>query len=369
MDEIVAFEPSASQNTWKSYDFSYFQLDSPTLEANLQRLEDQDSPAEETAHVQALCLHHNVLTYIPNIISSYTNLRVLDVSNNELSAIDDLVVRLTNLKTLIAKHNRLDNNSLPKDFGLMQRLEELNLSGNALTTIPPQILELTNLKALHLGSNQIDVLSRDVHRLKKLEILYLGGNNLAELPNEMGQLSNLQALILCENKLQNLPSSISNLRKLRSLALHKNQLSTLPPAIVRLQGLIELSLRDNPLVVRFVRTLTYNPPKLMELAAKCVKAKNIPYGEGDLPRNVIAYLTSAQRCVNPKCKGVYFDSCFEHVKFVDFCGKYRIPLLQYLCSPKCSAQPAIPRYSHSDSDTSEDEFEVPASKLKQVLLG
>lgn len=33
--------------------------------------------------------------------------------------------------------------------------------------------------------------------------------------------------------------------------------------------------------------------------------------------------------------GVFFDNRVEHIKFVDFCGKYRIPLLQYLCSSKC----------------------------------
>ena len=37
--------------------------------------------------------------------------------------------------------------------------------------------------------------------------------------------------------------------------------------------------------------------------------------------------------------GVYFTSCVETVKFVDFCGKYRVPLLQYLCSPRCRPQP------------------------------
>lgn len=35
--------------------------------------------------------------------------------------------------------------------------------------------------------------------------------------------------------------------------------------------------------------------------------------------------------------GVFFDNRVEHIKFVDFCGKYRIPLLQYLCSSKCVA--------------------------------
>jgi hypothetical protein len=63
---------------------------------------------------------------------------------------------------------------------------------------------------------------------------------------------------------------------------------------------------------------------------------------------------------------VYFTSRVEHVKFVDFCGKYRLPLLEYLCSPRCTSTPAICA-SSSESD-SEDEMPV-VSKMRKVLLG
>ena len=59
--------------------------------------------------------------------------------------------------------------------------------------------------------------------------------------------------------------------------------------------------------------------------------------------------------------GVYFDSRVEHVKFVDFCGRYRIPLLQYLCSPSCTKhQPSASTSGDSDSDE---------GRMKKVLLG
>lgn len=81
--------------------------------------------------------------------------------------------------------------------------------------------------------------------------------------------------------------------------------------------------------------MALNPPSMMELAARAVKSAGIEYGPGDLPRTVQEYLSCANCCVNPKCKGVFFDNRVEHIKFVDFCGKYRVPLLQYLCSSKC----------------------------------
>lgn len=67
--------------------------------------------------------------------------------------------------------------------------------------------------------------------------------------------------------------------------------------------LLQLSLRDNPLVVRFVKDMTLNPPTLLELAARSVKVAALPFGPEDLPRTLIDYLQTANCCVNPNCKG------------------------------------------------------------------
>ena len=185
-----------------------------------------------------------------------------------------------------------------------------------------------------------------------------------EIPYEVGLLPNLQALSLCENRLRELPSSIAYLTKLKSLALHRNELTALPPEIVKLRSLYELSLRNNPLVVRFVRDMVYNPPSLLELAGRCIKVNKMAADEFQLPVQLLRYLRTAQRCVNPKCKGVYFDNRVEQIKFVDFCGIYRLPLLQYLCSPCCSSSNPSIQVSSSD-----DENDLPEGRLRRVLLG
>jgi Leucine rich repeat len=136
-----------------------------------------------------------------------------------------------------------------------------------------------------------------------LEILYLGGNQLTNIPDELGYVSSLTMLVLCDNRLESLPRSLINLRMLQSLSLHNNRLATLPPEIIRL-NLVELSLRNNPLVVRFVEEMTYEPPSLLELAGRMIKVKNVRYTPDDLPASLYDYLNSAQSCVNPKCKGL-----------------------------------------------------------------
>lgn len=117
--------------------------------------------------------------------------------------------------------------------------------------------------------------------------------------------------------------------------------------------------------------MSFNPPSLKELSARIVKIQ-LPadVNKQVLPNSLIDYINTANQCVNPKCKGVYFEACIEHIKFVDFCGKYRVPLLQYLCSPRCSRSPAYAYTdSSSDSDMSSDEAGPSQIKLKKVLLG
>ena len=148
--------------------------------------------------------------------------------------------------------------------------------------------------------------------------------------------------------------------RLECLQLHANRLTTLPAGLINLSCLTELTLKDNPLVVRFVRDMSFQPSSLLELSARNLAVNKTPIFPGDIPQTLFQYLSSSHRCRNPKCEGVYFNSRVEHVKFVDFCGKYRIPLMQYLCSPQCSGdRPAV--------RSSNPNFE--SRKMKKVLLG
>jgi len=277
------------------------------------------------------------LKHLPQSLGKFNNLRTLDLSSNNLTSLPD-VLALCPITSLIAKNNRLSNDSLPKS--LLSKcgdgiLRELNLSGNLFTHFPEHVLELKGLKFLYLGGNQITSISKDIWKLQSLQILSIGGNAITDVPEAVGNLSQLQGLILCDNLIEHLPASIAKLKNLKSLLLHKNRLKHLPRDIITLKNLVELSLRENPLVVRFVQDISLTPATLLELAARTIRTSSICYGPSDLPRTMMEYLQSANCCVNPKCTGVFFDNRIEHIKFVDFCGKYRVPLLQYLCSSKC----------------------------------
>ncbi|XP_023299961.2 leucine-rich repeat-containing protein 58 [Lucilia cuprina] len=345
----------------KTLDYGRMNLYEITLEDDLyseskQRLKSQKD-------IEILLLNHNRLKFLPTAIKNFTNLRILDLSSNQLTSLPEAIAQLP-LVTLVAKNNQLTNQSLPKTFTMKNQqssLKELNLSGNLLTHFPEQVIELRNLKYLYVGGNQITAISKDIWKMQGLQVLSMGGNLITEVPEAVGVLSQLQALVLCDNLIENLPTSIARLKNLKSLLLHKNRLKHLPKDIVALKNLAELSLRDNPLVVRFVQDMALNPPTLMELAARIVKSSGIEVGPGDVPQTTLEYLSCANCCVNPNCKGVFFDNRVEHIKFVDFCGKYRVPLLQYLCSSKCIEHEEPPR-PHSSNNAS-------GYMMRKVLLG
>ncbi|CAB1328922.1 unnamed protein product [Coregonus sp. 'balchen'] len=306
---------------------------------NLNSLSLVNLSEERKRDTKQLCLSFNRLASLPGSVCMFSNLEFLDISNNGLSVICEDITRLTKLRTLISKNNRLDEFSLPKEFGSLP-LEVLNLSGNRFEEMPAQFLNL--------------------------ELLYLGGNLITSIPPELANLPYLSYLVLCDNRIQGVPPQLTRLHSLRSLSLHNNLLTYLPREILSLVHLQELSLRGNPLVVRFVKEMTYDPPSLLELAGRTIKSRNVPYSPCDIPCHLLHYLDLASKCPNPKCAGVYFDSCVRHIKFVDFCGKYRLPLMHYLCSPECTS----PCNSNPQSDAeSEDEISVPADRLQKVLLG
>ncbi|KAL2081041.1 hypothetical protein ACEWY4_022894 [Coilia grayii] len=332
---------------------------------NLNNLNFDNLSDKRRKETRQILLCYNRLTVLSESISLFENLEFLDISCNALGVICDDITRLTKLRTLIAKNNRLDEFSLPKDFGSLQ-LEVLNFSGNRFEEIPTQFLQLQRLQSLSLGGNRLKTIPADIENLTSLELLYLGGNLISSIPVELANLPYLSYLVLCDNRIQSVPPQLNRLHSLRSLSLHNNLLTYLPREILSLVQLQELSLRGNPLVVRFVKDMTYDPPSLLELAGRAIKTRNLIYSARDLPAHLVTYLDLASKCPNPKCAGVYFDSCVRHIKFVDFCGKYRLPLMHYLCSPECTSPCSSNPQSDADSD---DEHSVPADRLQRVLLG
>ena len=150
-----------------------------------------------------------------------------------------------------------DLKELPPEIGQLTSLTDLNLSGNQLTELQPELFHLTKLARLNLSQNYLTELPPKICKLTNLTALYLGGNQLTKLPQEICQLTGLTRLSLSGNKLTALPPDIIHLIGLVKISLRGNQLTQLPPEIIQLPNLNDLDIRRNK--------LTELPPQLFYL--------------------------------------------------------------------------------------------------------
>ncbi|MBD1869636.1 leucine-rich repeat domain-containing protein [Cyanobacteria bacterium FACHB-471] len=185
--------------------------------------------------------------------------RTLDLAGEGLTALPPEIGKLTQLKHLILgkwyynheerRGEYIGNNlkALPPEIGQLINLKKLWASANQLSNLPAEIGQLTSLRSLKLDENQLSSLPAEITQLTNLRSLSLSDNQLSSLPAEIGKLINLQSLDLTGNQLINLPVEIVQLASLRSLHLTGTELSSLPAQFGQLTSLRSLDLIFNQL--------------------------------------------------------------------------------------------------------------------------
>ncbi|XP_072939325.1 leucine-rich repeat-containing protein 40-like isoform X1 [Epargyreus clarus] len=153
-------------------------------------------------------------------------LKMLDLSSNAIASIPSNVKLLQQLVTFKLHDNALS--SLPPEFGELKNLSNLTLDRNKLTTLPKEFYLLTELRWLSISHNQLEKIEPDFGDLVMLTFLDLSHNKLMVLPPGMGYLVRLVDLNLSHNNLTELPPDIVNLRDLKKLNISNNKLKKLP---------------------------------------------------------------------------------------------------------------------------------------------
>ena len=88
------------------------------------------------------------------------------------------------------------------------------------------------MQELSLSSNKLSLLPPEIGALISLRRLWLDNNILSELPHEIGALTSLEELILTNNSIVSLPATVGALTKLHQLDIGDNPLVTPPPEVV-----------------------------------------------------------------------------------------------------------------------------------------
>lgn len=208
----------------------------------------------ELSHLTELKLGHwsaytkkdrNQISHIPTEIGLLQNLQLLDLSSNALDALPTAIGHLKRLELLDVSKNELE--SLPNEIGDLKRLQRLDLSNNLLNELPESFCHLSNLQRLGLSNNHLTKLPDNFSELQNLQRLDLKGNRLAQIGDELCSLPSLQRLGLGENLLKEIPESFSQLSSLQRLYLGGNQLKNLSDSFSELTQLQRLYLSNNQL--------------------------------------------------------------------------------------------------------------------------
>lgn len=144
---------------------------------------------------------------------------------------------LLSLRKVIANDKKIEY--IPKEFGRLQNLIEVNFSNenmsifddNIINNIPKEVYNLPHLQKLNISNNQIEVLPSGIHKLCNLVYLNLAHNALNEIPIEISQLNNLEEAYFNQSKLNQLSKN-----------LFSKSLITLPKDFMKLE---KLTILDN----------------------------------------------------------------------------------------------------------------------------
>ena len=153
-------------------------------------------------------------------------------------------------------------------FELADSLEILNLSGNALSSLPDDLHRLPHLRVLFCSDNNFTEMPACLGQCAKLSMisfkanqishvpaaalppllrwLILTDNRISQLPSELGERPLLQKLMLAGNQLAHLPESLANCHNLELIRIASNRLTRLPQWLLTLPSLTWLAYAGNP---------------------------------------------------------------------------------------------------------------------------
>ncbi|MCL4431454.1 MAG: leucine-rich repeat-containing serine/threonine-protein kinase [Epsilonproteobacteria bacterium] len=171
--------------------------------------------------IKRLTLSENLTEFPQEIFELADTLEVLDLSHNALTSLPKDFSKLRNLKIAFFSYNRFSH--IPSFIGC-NHLTMLGFKANQIENFDEDILPLS-IRWLILTDNKLTQLPRSIGKLHKLQKFPLAGNQIKKLPDEMARCRNLELLRLSANQLQEIPVWLFDLPKLSWLAFSGNPCS------------------------------------------------------------------------------------------------------------------------------------------------
>ena len=186
----------------------------------------EDLKAGRLRGITRLDLNQGLEHFPPEIFTLADSLEVLNLSGNALHSLPDELRRLTRLKVLFCSDNRFTH--VPRGVGRCPNLETVGFRNNRITELDAQALP-PKLRALILTQNHLESLPEGLGDCLALEKLMLSGNRLTHLPASLARCHRLELLRIASNRLSHLPDWLLQMPALAWLAFSGNPLATLEP--------------------------------------------------------------------------------------------------------------------------------------------
>lgn len=163
------------------------------------------------------------LTEFPQEIFELADtLEILDLSGNALSTLPDDLPRLTRLRIIFCSDNQFT--VLPAILGACEHLTMIGFKSNRISEVPAAALPGA-LRWLILTDNRLAALPAAIGRCAQLQKLMLAGNQLSDLPKELAACTKLELLRIAANQLTTLPAWLLDMPRLTWLAYAGNAFS------------------------------------------------------------------------------------------------------------------------------------------------
>ena len=188
----------------------------------------------QSLNVKSLNIQSNLLSHLPDSLSSQSRLQNIDVSSNRLTEFPSVIFKLRNIKRVTLDNNFL--HMLPLKWEGLP-IVTLSLDRNPLVKIGNSPLnELKYIVSLSLRNCLLDEIPAYFSAFSKMSILDISDNSItataiSALP------PNLTRLHLDHNPLYSVPESVQEVTKLNHLSLLSCGLSELPTLLCTLNQL------------------------------------------------------------------------------------------------------------------------------------
>jgi hypothetical protein len=238
--------------------------------------------AGELAGATRLDLRCGLAEFPREILNLADSLEILDLSGNRLSSLPPDFSRLHRLKILFCSDNGFTR--LPAVLGDCPALEMVGFKANRIGEVDAAAFPPL-LRWLILTDNRIDTLPDSLGHCPRLQKLMLAGNRLETLPDSLAACRNLELIRLSANRFRRFPGWLFELPRLAWLGLGGNPCLETPPA----RAMAEIAWQDLALdaklgegasgVIHRARWLSENKPVAVKIFKAGMTSDGLPEEE------------------------------------------------------------------------------------------